>query len=72
LPQARSARPGCDHLKAKADDDDRDHIKVPSLSGRFGRFVHQRWRTREGPSELGARKDVTGIPVSVLLPGVEA
>jgi len=25
----------------------------------------------QGPAASGARKDVTGIPVSVLLPGVE-
>ena len=50
---------------------DRDHIKVPTLSGRFGHFVHQRRAAREGRPALGARKDVTGIPVSVLLTGVE-
>jgi hypothetical protein len=50
---------------------DRDHIKDPTLSGQFGRFVHQRRADPRGPARLGARKDVTGIPVSVLLPGVE-
>ena len=50
---------------------DCDHIKDPVLSGRFGRFVHQGRAARKGPPALGARKDVTGIPVSVLLTGVE-
>lgn len=33
-------------------------------------FVHRR-RRLERATAVGARKDVTGIPVSVLLPGVE-
>jgi hypothetical protein len=45
--------------------------RVRALSGFLGRFVHHRRVAREGRSAMGARKDATGIPVSVLLPGVE-
>jgi hypothetical protein len=49
----------------------RDHIKDRTLPGQFGRFTSQWWRPARDVV-LGARVDVTGIPVSVLHPGVEA
>jgi transcriptional regulator with XRE-family HTH domain len=49
----------------------RDYIKGSALRRQLGRFVSSRRVARKGGHRLGARRDVTGIPVSVLPPGVE-